>query len=114
MPSFKEGTKRSNYRESVIYVFDHKTIYLKKIDIDFDNVVDGKIKDLELDVLNRKRINPDAVSPDGYVFERNSRRGNGLFSSMFSGRRRYHALKNGARTVPLEEVQPIYSDHFIG
>ncbi|MCH8918401.1 MAG: hypothetical protein IIC52_10130 [Proteobacteria bacterium] len=70
-------------REPVIYVFDHKTLYAKRIDIDFQNVVEGLVKDPELDALNRKRIDPDPKSPDGYIFQRNSRSGSGLFGGLF-------------------------------
>ena len=113
----KDGTRRRHQRRPVIYVFDHKTLYAKKIDIDFDNVVDGKVADPDLDVLNRKRINPDPVSPDGYTFERNVRSGGGLFAGLF-GWRRYnrsrYVLKKGVRSIPVKGTQAIYSAHFIG
>ena len=113
----KEGTKPRQVVEPIIYVFDHKTHYAKKVDIDFDNVVDGKVRDPELDALNRKRINSDPVSPDGYAFERNPRSGNGLFAGIFGWRRHnrtYYVLRSGVRTVPVLGPQPIYTSHFIG
>jgi hypothetical protein len=119
---FRPGkTEKSprNIREPVIYVFDHKALYAKKIDIDFQNVIDGKVKDPELDALNRKMINPDPISPDGYTFQRYSRSGNGLFAGLFGwGRhnRSSHVLKKGVRTVPVKGPQSTsaYSTHFIG
>jgi hypothetical protein len=114
----KEGIRPRHYREPVIYVFDHKALYAKKVDIDFGNVVAGKVRDPELDALNRKRINSDPISPDGYIFERNPRRGGGLFAGLFGWRynRSYHVLKKGVRTVPVVGPQAIsiYSSHFIG
>jgi hypothetical protein len=113
----KEGTKPRNTREPVIYVFDHKTLYAKKVDIDFHNVVAGKVRDPELDALNRRRINPDPLSPDGYTFERNARTGSGLFAGIFGWRRHnrsYYVLKKGGRTVPVVGPRAIYSGHFIG
>ena len=53
----EHGEPSGSYREPVVYVFDHKTLYAKKIDIDFDNVVAGEISDPELDALNRRRDN---------------------------------------------------------
>lgn len=115
----KTGNLPRYLREPVIYVFDHKALYAKKIDIDFQNVVDGKITDPELDALNRNRINPDPKSPDGYIFERYSRGGGGLFGGLFGwGRynRGAHVLRKGVRRVPVEGAGaiPIYSTHFIG
>jgi hypothetical protein len=105
-----------NQRDPVIYVFDHKTLYAKKIDIDFDNIVDGKVKDPDLDALSRKRLSVGPISPDGYVFERNTSRGNGLFAGLFGSRRSraYQVLRKGARRVPVVGGQSIYSAHFIG
>ena len=114
--SLKKGTQPRYRREPVIYLFDHKTLFAREIDIDFDNVVDGKVKDPELDALNRKRINPNPLSPDGYTFERNSRSGSGLFAGLFGSRRNrsYHVLRKGVRTVPVVGGKSIYSAHFIG
>lgn len=113
----KPGTASTNYREPVVYVFDHKTLYAKKIDIDFDNVVAGKISDPELDALNRNRINPDPISRDGYKFEFKGRGGGGLFADIF-GWRRYprssYVLRNGVRSVPVVGPQSISAGYFIG
>lgn len=113
----KNRKSSRTYREPVVYVFDHKTLYAKKIDIDFDNVVAGKISDPELDALNRHRINPDPVSRDGYKFENVGRGGGGLFAEIFGSRRRNRSpfvLRNGVRSVPVVGPETIYSGNFIG
>ena len=113
----KEGAKPRPNRQPAIYVFDHRTKYAKKIAIDFENVVDGKVSDPELDALNRKSINPDALSPDGYIFERNQRGGRGFFAGMFGGgrhNRSYYVLRKGARSVPVVGPVAIYNSEFIG
>ncbi len=111
----KTGNVPRYAREPTIYVFDHKSLYAKKIDIDFQNVVDGKVKDPELDALNRRKINPDPISPDGYRFERNSRRSGGLFAGLFGrGHRSFHVLRKGTRAVSVVGSKRFYSSHFIG
>lgn len=113
----KDANGRVNYRVPDIYVFDHKTLYARKIDIDFDNVVDGKISDPELDALNRNRINPDPISPDGYKFEYRGRGSGGLFAEVFGWRRRgrsVYVLRNGPRAVPVVGSESIKPGHFIG
>lgn len=113
----KPGTASRTYREPVVYVFDHKTLYAKKIDIDLDNVVAGKISDPELDALNQNRINPDPISRDGYKFENVGWGGGGLFADIFGGRQRTrspYVLKKGVRSVPVVGPETIYAGLFIG
>lgn len=101
----------------VIYVFEHATLYARKVDIDFYNVVDGKVVDPELDALNRDRIVPHPVSADGYTFERAQRGDSGLFAALFGGGRAHrgnYVLKKAGRSVPVVGPQPIYSAEFIG
>ncbi len=113
----KEGESSRTYGEPVVYVFDHKTLFAKKIDIDFDNVVAGKISDPELDALNLHRINPDPVSRDGYKFENVGRGSGGLFGEIFGWRQRNRSpfvLRNGVRSVHVVGPEDIYSGSFIG
>ena len=113
----KDRNARMHHREPVVYVFDHESLYAKKVDIDFDNVVEGKVSDPELDALNRNRINSDPVSPDGYKFEYKGSGGGGLFAEIFGWRRRPespHVLRSGIRTIPVVGPHAIYASHFIG
>ena len=113
----KPGAVQRTYRDPIVYRFDHKTLYAKKIDIDFDNVVAGKVSDPELDALNSNRINPDPISRDGYKFQYQSRSGGGLFGGLFGWRRHPrspYVLRKGVRSVPVVGPQPIYSGYFIG
>ncbi|MDX1483934.1 MAG: hypothetical protein R3229_05575 [Alphaproteobacteria bacterium] len=114
----RKGVRHGYTREPVIYVFDHDTLRARKIDIDFENVVEGRVADPELDALNRRRIISDPVSPDGYSFERNTRSGGGLFSGVFGWRshRSPFVLRKGVRAIPIRGSQAmnIYSSQFIG
>jgi hypothetical protein len=111
----QDGNRTVNTNVPDIYVFDHKTLYARKIDIDFDSVVDGKVSDPELDALNRARIDPNPISPDGYKFEYQDW-GGGLLAGIFGRRRNRtdYVLRNGLRAVPVVGSEAIYPLHFIG
>lgn len=112
----KDDETGRHYKKPQIYVFDHVAHDARLLDIDFDNVEDGLVKDPDIDVLNQKRLIPDPTSPDGYHFEHPSRSsGVGLVRGLF-GMARYrndYVLKNGARVVAVKGPQRSRQAHFI-
>lgn len=104
-------------REPVLFVFDHTNRQARKIDIDFDNVVKGKVVDPDLDTLNKNRISSTVLSPDGYKFEYLRRGRGGLIREIFGSRRRHrsnYALVKQGRMIPVVGTEPIWTAHFIG
>lgn len=105
------------YNMPTIYIFDHKTMTSRRIDIDFKNIVDGKVVDSDLDDLNKKTLSTANESPDGYRFEYNSRSGHGgLAGELFGFGRRYgntYILKNGPRSISLDADQAVYNGRFL-
>lgn len=114
-PPRKDGRFR-NLTAPTLYVFDHRTKRAREIDIDFDNVVDGEVRDPDLTALNQKGLITDALAPDGYEFHYTGSGDYGLFSSIFGGRRHRsrYVLKNGARRIPVTGPRAFYTAHFIG
>lgn len=105
------------YNKPQIYRFNHSTLRAELLDIDFDNIVDGKVSDPDLDSLNAKKLSPNPESRDGYRFDYYYRSsGAGLAGEIF-GFGRYHgsayALKKGPRAIPVEGPQPYYSAKFL-
>jgi hypothetical protein len=111
----KEEYQYSNWPE--IYRFDHAMQTSRKIDIDFKNVVNGRVADPDLDALNQGELSGDEASPDGYKLEYYSRSsGGGIAGEFFGFGRRYgepYVLKKDARIVPLKPAQPVYSAKFL-
>ncbi len=115
LPEPNDGRYRNRVPPE-IYRFDHRTGRARQIDIDFRNVVDGRVADPDLEALNEKGLITDAVAPDGYEFEYSGSGGRGLFSEIFGGSRyrsRY-VLRKGARRVPIIGPRNYYAAHFIG
>ncbi|MBI2233748.1 MAG: hypothetical protein HYU57_01870 [Micavibrio aeruginosavorus] len=113
-----QGEKEPYYNNTPrIYVFDHTALTARPVDIDFKNIVDGKVVDPDLDALNRKTLSTAAESPDGYRFEYNSRSsGGGIAGEFFGFGRSYngnYALAKGPRTIPLKGDQPAYQAKFL-
>ena len=109
--------RKDDYNIPNLYIFDHKTMTSRRLDIDFKNVIDGKIADSDLDDLNKKTLSAANESPDGYRFEYNSRSNNGgLAGELFGFGRSYgntHVLKNGPRYISLNTEQPVYNAKFL-
>lgn len=105
-----------NRADPVLYLFDHRTNRARRIDIDFANVIGGRVSDPDLAALNKTGLITDPVAPDGYAFEYNASGRHGLFAEMFGGRRHRsrYVLRNGARTIPIAGPENFYAAHFIG
>jgi len=100
------------YNKPQIYRFNHDTLRAELIDINFDNVVDGKVSDPDIDALNAKKLNPGPESPDGYRFEYHYRSSGGGVAGELFGFGRYrdstYAMKKGPRAIMIEAPQPYY------
>jgi len=111
----KEEYLYNNWPE--IYRFDHDSKTSRKIDIDFNNVVEGHVIDPDLDALNQNKLSTDETSPDGYKLEYHSRSsGGGIAGEFFGFGRRYgepYVLKKETRIIPLQPAQPVYSAKFL-
>lgn len=109
--------KKDEYHNvPALYVFDHKSLTSRRLDIDFQNIVDGRVADSEIDELNKKLLNTAPESPDGYRFEYNSHSNGGLAGEIFGFGRRYsnaYVLKKGPRTVPLDTHRAVYNGEFL-
>lgn len=88
-----------------VYVFQHKTLDTRRLNIDFKTVQDGRVDDPEIDALNERQLITDPTSPDGFRFEppRHSS-GLGVVGSLFGfdRNRNDYVLKKGARVIALE------------
>ena len=102
-------------RTPKLYKFDHETHYASLIDIDWDNVEDGYVKDPDLDALNQKQIIKSQESPDGYTLEYHYSHGSGILGELFTYRHRRtrYAVKNGAFAIPLNGAESFYNAQFI-
>ncbi len=113
----RDDKKVEDYNMPTLYLFDHKTMTSRRIDIDFKNVVEGSVVDSNLDDLNRNTLSPVDESPDGYRFEYDSRSNHGgLAGELFGFGRRYgnaYVVKNGPRSIPLNAQQPVYNAKFL-
>lgn len=106
-----------HYQVPQLLVFDHETLSVRPLDIDFDLKAQGTITAPDLEELNQHRIDPSPVSPDGYAFEYNYRSSNGIFGEIFGfgyRSRSQYALRNGLRVIPVESTTYFYQAHFLG
>ena len=114
------GTATSYYPKPQIYRFNHKTLHAELVDINLDNIVDGKVSDPDLDALNALKLSTALQSPDGYSFEYHYRSsGSGIAGELF-GFGRYqgsaYALKKNSRFIQIIQVdgpQPFYQAKFL-
>jgi len=91
-----------------LYLFDHRTMAVTPLSVNFHHVVDGVVQDPVIDELNTHVLSALAVSPDGYRLVRHEY-GDGLFSVLFGeGGNRASMLRKQGRTIYLKDVQPIY------
>ncbi|MCC8997781.1 MAG: hypothetical protein LM517_12270 [Nitrosomonas sp.] len=106
-----------HYTKPQIYRFNHKTLRAEVVDINFDNVVDSKVTDPDLDALNARKLNPNPESADGYRFDYQYRSaGGGIAGEFFGfGRRNKtpYAMMKGPRAIPIEGPQPYYPVKFL-
>lgn len=105
------------YNKPQIYRFNHNTLRADLVDINFDNIVDGKVSDPDLDALNEKKLNPGPESPDGYRFDYHYRSSGGGLAGELFGFGRYngssYAMIKGPRAIPVEGPMPYYQAKFL-
>lgn len=104
-----------HYGKPQIYIVDHETQRVELLDIDFDDIKEGK-QVAALDALNKKKLLEQAESPDGYRFEPYYRGGHGgIMGDLFGfGRSRYtYALVKEPRTIPVKGPQRMYGATFL-
>lgn len=95
-----------------LYLFDHATLTVQKLNIDFDKVdEEGIVSSPALEDINRRPLLPGPVAPDGYRLEYRSNGGSGFLGDMFgmSNNRSYYSLVKGSRAVALKGPEPIYN-----
>lgn len=99
-----------------LYIFDHKTLQTRALEINLDNLVNGVVLDHDLTALNEKTIIAGEVAPDGYRFDYHYRSGGGLFGELFGGYRyrSNYVLRKDNRTIPLEGPHSYYQAHIVG
>jgi len=109
--------ERPYYNKPQIYKFNHNTLRAELVDIDFNNIEDGKVSDPDLDALNAKKLETTPESPDGYRFEHHYRSsGGGIAGEIFGfGRHRgsSYAMKKGPRALMIVGPQPYYQAKFL-
>ena len=111
------GTGAPYYNKPQIYRFNRDSLRADLIDINFDNIVDGKVSDPDLDALNAKKLNPNPESSDGYRFDYHYRSSGGGIAGELLGFGRYngssYAMIKGPRAIPVEGPQPYYQAKFL-
>lgn len=105
------------YNKPQIYRFNHKTLRAELVDINFDNIVDGKVSDPDIDALNGRKLDTSPDSPDGYRFDYHYRSsGGGIAGDLFGFGRNQgssYAMKKGPRAIMVEGPQPYYQAKFL-
>ena len=88
----------------VLYRFNHKTLKAEVLNIDYDHVVDGVVKDPAIDAINQDRLVTTAISPDGYQLGSDNSGRSGLFQGIFGGQsyRTAFVLQKNSRTIPVQ------------
>lgn len=115
-PSPNDGTA-PYYNKPQIYRFNHKKLRAELVDINFDNIVDGKVSDPDIDALNGRKLDTNPDSPDGYRFDYHYRSsGGGIAGDLFGFGRRHgssYAMKKGPRAIMVEGPVPYYQAKFL-
>lgn len=108
---------RHYYNKPQIYIFNHESMRSDLLDIDYENIVDGHVKDSVLDDINNQNFITKKTSPDGYRLEHDYNYSNrGLMGEIFGFGRRYrnsYVLKKDSITIPLNTSQRVTQAHFI-
>ena len=99
-----------------LLIWNHTTRSATTLDIDFDNIVEGRVANPELERVNRRSIHAGAQSPDGYTLEYRSGPGAGFLGEIIGfGRYRYeYVLQKNGRTFAVTGSEPLYELHVIG
>jgi len=91
-----------------LYRFDHRTMTVAPLSINYEHIVDGVVQDPGIDELNTHELSAGAVSPDGYRLAHNEY-GGGIFPELFGyGSDHATVLRKQSRTIRLIEPPPYY------
>lgn len=95
-----------------LYLFDHKTMTVEPLSINYDHIVDGVVQDPTIEKLNTHILSAGRTSPDGYYLADGSYDG-GLFSVLFDFGDNGSAsvLRKQGRTIPLAGAPPYYGNN---
>lgn len=101
-----------------LYIFDHRTLTARPVEVDFDNIEGGFVAGDALEELNKSQIDSAPLSPDGYEFDYHYRSSGGIFDGFFGfgyRHRSQYALRKGPRVIPVEgPPHTWYNAHFLG
>lgn len=91
-----------------LYLFDHRTMTVEPLAINYDHMVNGVVQDPAIDELNTHVLSAGAISPDGYRLVHDDYDG-GIFSDLFGyGGNRGNRLRKQSRAIPLTDGPPYF------
>jgi hypothetical protein len=99
-----------------LHLLDHATLRTSRIAIDLASLVDGVVRDPDLDALNRRHLLAGPESPDGYRLERRRRAPTGgLVGDLlgFGRNRSRYVLRSDARTIAIRSTEPLFQAHLV-
>jgi len=91
-----------------LYLFDHKTMTVEPLSINYNHIVNGIVQDPVIEKLNAHILSAENTSPDGYQLAHDYYYGGGLFSELFDfgNDRNTGILRKQSRTIPLAGARP--------
>ncbi|MFZ0890533.1 MAG: hypothetical protein WA005_18990 [Candidatus Binataceae bacterium] len=91
-----------------LYLFDHKTMTVEPLSINYNHIVNGIVQDPVIEELNTHILSAEQTSPDGYQLAHDYYYGGGLFSELFDfgNDRNTGILRKQYRTIPLAGARP--------
>lgn len=92
-----------------LYLFDHKTMTVEPLSINYNHIVNGVVQDPVIEKLNTHILSAEHTSPDGYHLADGDYSG-GLVSELFDfgNNRNTIVLRKQSRTIPLAGAPPYY------
>jgi hypothetical protein len=92
-----------------LYLFDHKTITVEPLSINYNHIVNGVVQDPVIEKLNTHILSAEHTSPDGYQLAYDYHSG-GLFPELFGfgSNRNTSMLRKKGRTIRLAGGPPYY------
>ena len=111
----KPPDEHTHYQTPTLYRFNHKTLQSEILDINFDNIADGRVLSPAIDALNETMLSDKRVSPDGWEFDYHYRGSGGLFGDLFGFGYRGSGtvLRKDGRLIRLEDEGHYYQGEFI-
>jgi hypothetical protein len=90
-----------------LYLFDHKTMTVELLEINYNHIVNGIVQDPVIDKLNTHILLAKHTSPDGYQLVSDYYSGGPLFGLFeFGNNRNTSMLRKQSRTISLAGAPP--------